>query len=641
GFTMDDRDLVIEMVAVELVGASGNRADTAMDAQGQKRSGAKNVPLPPPLTVMPVYMDDQYQDTTFYQRHDLPVGSNIKGPVVLLEDTSTIVVEPGWEAVLEPSGAVILSRYQPRIAAASEPGVTAEAAPDPVLLEVFNNLFMSIAEQMGVTLENTAYSVNIKERLDFSCAVFDIDGNLVANAPHMPVHLGSMGESVKAIIARRGDSVKPGDVFMLNDPYNGGTHLPDVTVITPVFDQAGSELLFYVASRGHHADIGGLTPGSMPPHSTHIDEEGVLINNVQMVDQGRLLEDELRALLAGAKYPARNIDQNIGDLKAHIAANEKGVAELRKMVDQFGLARVRAYMGHVQDNAERLVRDVLGELKDGYHIVHLDNGAQVQVAVSIDQENRQAVVDFTGTSDQLDNNFNAPTAVCRAAVLYVFRSLIDADIPLNDGCLKPIDIRIPEGSMLNPQHPAAVVAGNVETSQCVTDCLFGALGVMASAQGTMNNFTYGNDRHQYYETICGGAGAGYHHDRGFHGTSGVHTHMTNSRLTDPEVLELRYPVLLEQFKIREGSGGKGRYQGGDGTVRTVRFLEPMKASILSNRRKVAPFGLKDGEPGALGRTSVRRVDGSTEELASTQTIEVAAGDSVTVETPGGGGFGRA
>ena len=638
GFTMADRALVVEMVAVEVIGASGT---TAMAEGPIKRSGAKNVPLPPPLTVMPVYMNDEYQDTTFYQRDDLPVGSNIKGPVILLEDTSTIVVEPGWEAVLEPSGAVILSRYQPRSNAVPTTEGGTDARPDPVLLEVFNNLFMSIAEQMGVTLENTAYSVNIKERLDFSCAVFDIDGNLVANAPHMPVHLGSMGESVKAIIERRGATLKPGDVFMLNDPYNGGTHLPDVTVITPVFDAKGSALLFYVASRGHHADIGGLTPGSMPPHSTHIDEEGVLIDNVQLVDRGRLLEDEVRALLAGAKYPARNIDQNIGDLKAHIAANEKGVAELRKMVDQFGLATVRAYMGHVQDNAERLVREVLGVLKDGSHTVHLDNGAQVQVSVTIDRDARQAVVDFTGTSDQQDNNFNAPTAVCRAAVLYVFRSLVDADIPLNDGCLKPIEIRIPEGSMLNPRQPAAVVAGNVETSQCVTDCLFGALGVMASAQGTMNNFTYGNDRHQYYETICGGAGAGYHHNRGFHGTSGVHTHMTNSRLTDPEVLELRYPVLLEQFKIRKGSGGNGRYKGGDGTVRTVRFLEPMKASILSNRRKVPPFGLQGGEPGALGRTSVRRVDGSEEELASTQTIEVAAGDSVTVETPGGGGFGRA
>ncbi len=637
GFTMDGRDLIVEMVAVEAIGASGTTA-TVDDATGGKRMGG--LPLPPPLTVTGVYCQDKHRDTTIYERKDLPVGSTVKGPVILLEDTSTIMIEPGWQAEIMPSGAVVMKRYQPRADQVALSG-DADAGPDPVLLEVFNNLFMSIAEQMGVTLENTAYSVNIKERLDFSCAVFDLQGDLVANAPHMPVHLGSMGESVKAIITRRGDSLKPGDVFMLNDPYNGGTHLPDVTVITPVFDREGAELLFYVASRGHHADIGGMTPGSMPPHSKHIDEEGVLIDNFQLVDQGRFLEDEVTELLSSARYPARNIEQNIGDLKAHIAANEKGVAELRKMVDQFGLATVRAYMGHVQDNAERLVREVLGSLKYGTHTVHLDNGAQVQVAVTIDHDARQAVVDFTGTSDQLDNNFNAPSAVCRAAVLYVFRSLIEADIPLNDGCLKPITIRIPAGSMLNPHHPAAVVAGNVETSQCVTDCLFGALGVLASAQGTMNNFTFGNDRYQYYETICGGAGAGRHNGRGFNGTSGVHTHMTNSRLTDPEVLELRYPVLLESFAIRDGSGGKGKYHGGDGTVRAVRFLEPMRASILSNRRKVPPFGLEGGEPGALGRTSVRRKDGTVEELASTQTVEMDTGDVFIVETPGGGGFGKA
>ncbi|MBV6631880.1 MAG: hydantoinase B/oxoprolinase family protein [Alphaproteobacteria bacterium] len=630
GFTMADRDLIVEMVAVEAIGASGT------EVEGDKSASSGNAPAPEPVTVVQVFTEDRYHDTAVFKRDALAAGTQIEGPAILLEDTSTIMVDPGWRAEIRASGAVVINRYQARTAANDvEAGQDADARPDPVLLEVFNNLFMAIAEQMGTTLENTSYSVNIKERLDFSCAVFDAEGGLVANAPHIPVHLGSMGDSVRTIIERRGDGVKPGDVFMLNDPYNGGTHLPDVTVITPVFDEAGTAVLFYVASRGHHADIGGLTPGSMPPMSTHIDDEGVLIDNVQLVDQGTFQEQVVRDLFGGAKYPARNIEQNIGDLKAQIAANEKGVAELTKMVGQFGLSRVRAYMRHVQDNAERLMREVLASLEGGSHTVKLDSGANISVAITVDQAARAATIDFAGTSEQQGSNFNAPAAVCRAAVLYVFRTLIDADIPLNAGCLKPLDIRIPAGSMLNPDYPAAVVAGNVEVSQCVTDCLFGALGVLASAQGTMNNFTFGNDTYQYYETICGGAGAG----RTFDGCGGIHTHMTNSRLTDPEVLEARYPVLLERFSLRHGSGGVGKHQGGEGVIRQLRFLEPMRASILSNRRIEPPFGLEGGAPGAPGKTYVQRLDGSQQMLGSTESVDMETGELITIETPGGGGFG--
>jgi 5-oxoprolinase (ATP-hydrolysing) len=494
---------------------------------------------------------------------------------------------------------------------------------------------MAIAEQMGVTLQNTAYSVNMKERLDFSCALFDADGMLIANAPHMPVHLGSMGESVRTILRLRGDSMRPGDVFALNNPYNGGTHLPDVTVVMPVFGDDG-KLLFLTASRGHHADIGGITPGSMPPDSTTIDEEGVLFDNVELVREGRFLSDETEALLRSGAYPARNPRQNIADLQAQIAACARGRGELMKMIDQFGLDVVLAYTGHVQDNAEESVRRVLDVLKDGAFTYPLDNGAEIKVAVRIDRKARQAVVDFTGTSPQLKDNFNAPSAVCRAAVLYVFRTLVDQPIPMNEGCLKPIDIVIPDGSMLSPNHPAAVVAGNVETSQCVTDALYGALGVLAAAQGTMNNFTFGDDHYQYYETICGGSGAG----PDFDGTSAVHTHMTNSRLTDPEVLEWRYPVLLESHAINHGSGGRGRHKGGDGTIRKVRFLEPMSAALLSNHRKLAPFGLEGGEPGAVGRQWLERADGGREELEGCAKSEVAAGDVFVIQTPAGGGFGR-
>ena len=510
-------------------------------------------------------------------------------------------------------------------------------AADPIMLEVFNNLFMSIAEQMGARLANTAYSVNIKERLDFSCAVFDADGNLVANAPHMPVHLGSMGESIQTVITERRGTMQAGDVYVLNAPYNGGTHLPDITVITPVFDEAGAELLFFVGSRGHHADIGGITPGSMPPDSTSVEEEGVLLDNQLLVSGGVLLEDEMRALLGGGPYPARNPDQNIADLKAQIAANEKGVQELRKMVEHFGLDVVRAYMGHVQDNAEESVRRVLDILSDGDFAYEMDDGSFIRVRIAIDKKARSASVDFTGTSAQQTNNFNAPAAVAKAAVLYVFRTLVDDDIPLNAGCLKPLNVILPTGCMLNPSYPAAVVAGNVETSQAVTDALYGALGVMGAAQGTMNNFTFGNETHQYYETICGGGGGG----GGFDGTDAVHTHMTNSRLTDPEVLEWRFPVLVEDFSIRRDSGGKGRFRGGNGVVRRIAFRQAMTAAILSGHRRIAPYGMNGGEAGMPGRNRVERADGTIEELSGTDQTEMAAGDVFVIETPGGGAFGKA
>jgi 5-oxoprolinase (ATP-hydrolysing) len=516
------------------------------------------------------------------------------------------------------------------------------------MLEVFNNLFMSIAEQMGSTLENTAYSVNIKERLDFSCAIFDPNGNLVANAPHMPVHLGSMSESIRTVIRERADGMSPGDVYMLNAPYNGGTHLPDITVITPVFnttgvfEAAGREILFFVASRGHHADVGGTTPGSMPPDSTSVEEEGVLIDNFLLVEEGRFREAETETLFCSGPYPARNVTQNIADLKAQIAANAKGVQELRRMIEHYGLDVVHAYMGHVQDNAEEQVRRVLEVLKDGAYTYALDPrdgkpAGEVSVEISIDRAGRSARLDFSKTSAQLPSNFNAPSAVCRAAVLYVFRTLVADEIPMNEGCLKPLDVVIPQGSMLNPRYPAAVVAGNVETSQIITDTLYGALGVMAGAQGTMNNLTFGNARYQYYETIAGGSGAG----SDFDGTDAVHTHMTNSRLTDPEVLEWRFPVLLESFEIRHGSGGDGRHRGGDGARRRLRFREAMTAAILSSHRVVQPFGLEGGEPGALGRNWVERADGGVTELTGTDSTEMGPGDVFVVETPGGGGFGRA
>jgi len=570
-------------------------------------------------------------ETPVFIREDLRPGARIAGPAIIAERNATTIVEPEWEARITPEDHLVLERAVPRKAAFAT-GTRA----DPVMLEVFNNLFMSIAEQMGVRLAQTAYSVNIKERLDFSCALFDAHGNLIANAPHMPVHLGSMGESIKTVIARNAGRMKPGDVYVLNDPYNGGTHLPDVTVISPVFQEGGGEILFYVASRGHHADIGGITPGSMPPFSKNVEEEGVLIDNVKLVENGRMLEEEMRKLLASARYPARNPDQNIADLRAQIAANEKGVQELRRMVAHFGLDVVQAYMGHVQDNAEECVRRVIGVLKDGDFAYEMDNGAIIRVKITIGADRRSAKVDFSGTSAQLASNFNAPSAVVYAAVLYVFRTLVNDDIPMNAGCLKPIEVIVPEGSMLSPRPPAATVAGNVETSQCITDALYGALGVMAASYGTMNNFTFGNDRYQYYETISGGTGAG----EGFDGTDTVQAHMTNSRLTDPEVLEWRFPVRIDEHTIRRGSGGTGRWRGGDGATRRVRFLEPMTAAILAGHRRIPPYGMAGGAPGAVGRNWVEREDGSRTELGFADETNVAAGDVFVIETPGGGGYGR-
>ena len=624
GFVMPGHALIVEAVSVEAIGASQTRLDPMPASAGSEPAAA--------VACVRMFSAGREHDAPVYRRAALREGATILGPAILAETNATTVLEPGWQAQVAHGGCLLLTRSRPRPARAAV-GTNA----DPVMLEIFNNLCMSIAEQMGATLANTAYSVNIKERLDFSCALFDAQGNLIANAPHMPVHLGSMGESVKRVIADNAGRMRSGDVYMLNDPYRGGTHLPDITVITPVFDPTGCELLFYVGSRGHHADVGGITPGSMPPGSTTVDEEGVLISNCRLVENGILREHETRRLLASGRWPARNIDQNLADLRAMIAANEKGVQELGGMVSHFGLDVVHAYMRHVQDNAEEAVRRVIDVLRDGRFAYEMDNGAVIKVAIRVNHVARSATIDFSGTSPQLASNFNAPSAVCMAAVLYVFRTLVDDDIPLNAGCLKPLEVIIPSGSMLNPGYPAAVVAGNVETSQCVTDALFGALNVMAAAQGTMNNFTFGNDRYQYYETVCGGSGAG----PDFDGCDAVHTHMTNSRLTDPEVLEWRFPVLLEAFSIRRASGGRGRHRGGDGTVRRVRFLEPMTAAMLACHRRIPPYGLQGGGPGAVGRNWVERADGSREEFGGTHELNMRAGDVFVIETPGGGGFGEA
>ncbi|RSU79313.1 5-oxoprolinase [Sphingomonas sp. S-NIH.Pt3_0716] len=578
-----------------------------------------------------------------FGRAGLTLDSIVDGPALISDPVSTTVVEPGWRARLDTIGNLVLTRHAPRPAPAADDGT----AVDPVRLEVMGGLFMAIAEEMGAALQHSASSVNIRERLDFSCALFDAAGNLVANAPHMPVHLGSMGESIRAVMRRRGigadgraidgRGILPGDVYALNAPYDGGTHLPDVTVVMPVFvDETAHAPAFYVAARGHHADIGGISPGSMPPDSRSIEEEGIVLDNVLVVDQGRFLEGDLRALLGSGRWPSRNIDQNIADLSAQVAACAKGAAELQRISGDYGADVVAAYMGHVQDQAEAAVRRLIDRLSDGHYRYAMDNGAAVVVRVTIDRAARGATVDFTGTSDQLPGNFNAPLSVARAALLYVVRTLVDEAVPMNDGCLKPMTLVVPEGSLLRPLYPAAVVAGNVETSQVVTDALFGALGVMAGAQGTMNNFTFGNARHQYYETISGGSGAG----PDFDGADVVQTHMTNSRLTDPEILESRFPVLLEEFSIRPGSGGAGAHHGGNGGLRRIRFLEDMTAGILANRRSVPPFGLEGGAPGGLGRNWVDRGDGRAEMLGATGSAQMAPGDVFVIETPGGGGFGK-
>src|SRR5450830_276809 len=623
-FLMPDKNMIIEAISVEAIGVSNDREEKV--EQLPPRDGA----LQSTETVK-LFSGGQWHDTALYRREDMRPGDIVHGPAIVAEKNATNIVEPGWLAEVTPLNHLVMQRYEARVQRKAI-GTTA----DPVMLEVFNNLFMSIAEQMGLRLQNTAFSVNIKERLDFSCALFDAQGNLIANAPHIPVHLGSMGESIRTIIRENAGKMQPGDVFMLNDPYHGGTHLPDITVITPAFDKDGKDILFYVGSRGHHSDIGGITPGSMPANSTVVEEEGILINNFQLVRAGRFLEQETVALLGSGPYPARNIAQNLADLQAQIAANQKGVDELLKMVEHFGLEVVQAYMGHVQDNAEEAVRRVITLLKDSSYDYALDNGAVIKVAIRVNHAERTADIDFTGTSAQLNNNFNAPSAICMAAVLYVFRTLVDDEIPLNAGCLKPLNVIIPEGSMLNPRYPAAVVSGNVETSSCITNALYGALGVLASAPGTMNNFTFGNGEHQYYETISGGSGAG----KGFNGTDVVQTHMTNSRLTDPEILEWRYPVRLESYEIRENSGGTGQWHGGNGGVRKIRFLEAMTASILSNNRIVPPFGAAGGEPGQCGQNMVIRKDGTQEELGFVASTEMKPGDVFVIATPGGGGFGK-
>ncbi|AWL89522.1 5-oxoprolinase [Streptomyces griseus] len=632
GFTMD-KPVVVETVSVEATGATDatGTADATDGSAPVTGSGPDpHAAAPPPADTVDLYAEGRWQRAPLHRRAGLHVGATVTGPAIIAEDDATTVVDPGWQAEAAPTGHLVLTRSTPR------PERTAVGTRvDPVLLEVFNSLFMSIAEQMGVRLENTAHSVNIKERLDFSCALFDAEGNLIANAPHIPVHLGSMGESIKEVLRRNEGTLRPGDVYAVNDPYHGGTHLPDVTVVTPVFDEG--KLRFLVASRGHHAEIGGITPGSMPAFSRTIHEEGVLFDNWLLVRDGRLREEETRDLLASAPHPSRSPDTNLADLRAQIAANEKGIAELRRMTDQFGADVVDAYMGHVQDNAEESVRRIVAGLHDGHCRYETDSGAVIQVRLTVDRDARSAHLDFTGTSPQQPGNANAPRSVVMAAVLYVFRTLVGADIPLNSGCLKPLDVTIPPGSMLDPSYPAATVAGNVETSQAVTGALCGAIGGQAEGSGTMNNLTFGNDHVQYYETIASGSGAG----DGFDGADAVQTHMTNSRLTDPEILEWRLPVRLESFAVREDSGGAGRWHGGHGVERRIRFLEPVTIALLSGHRRVPPYGADGGEPGALGEQYIERAGGEAVPLEGCDTAELKAGDVLVVRTPGGGGYGPA
>ncbi|MFJ3405506.1 hydantoinase B/oxoprolinase family protein [Promicromonospora sp. NPDC090134] len=637
-----DRALVVEAISVESVAltAQPDLSASGLSAPGTRPDvGAGTTDSEPPVETVRVFAGGAWHDCPLYRRESLAPGQVVVGPAVLVEENATTVVEPGWRAEASTTGHLVVRRSEPR--ARDE----VSAVADPVLLEIFNSLFMSIAEQMGSRLEATAQSVNIKERLDFSCALFDPDGNLVANAPHIPVHLGSMGTSVKEVIVRRRGTMRPGDTFAVNDPFHGGTHLPDITVITPVFAEPGAgdeprtgddEILYYVASRGHHAEIGGIAPGSMPANSTDIHQEGVLLDNWLLVQGGRFREAETRDLLASARWPSRGIDTNLADLRAQVAANAKGVEEIHAMVARYGLDVVQAYMRHVQDNAAEAVRRVIDTLSDGELEYTTDSGATIAVHVRVDRAARRATIDFTGTSAQLATNFNAPSSVATAAVLYVFRTLVADDIPLNDGCLRPLSIVIPPGTMLSPRYPAAVVAGNVETSQAITGALYGALGVQAEGSGTMNNLTFGDATRQYYETIASGSGAG----DGFDGAPAVQTHMTNSRLTDPEVLEMRFPVLVRDFSVRTGSGGEGRWRGGDGVSRALEFREPMSASLLTGHRRVAPYGMAGGAPGALGSNGVRRADGTVESLAGCDRVELGAGDVLVIETPGGGGYGE-
>ena len=650
GFNFDNKILIVEAIAIEAI----IKMSTTEEPLKQRHSDS----LPEAIAIAPVYMRGKWQNALIFRREDLQVGDRITGTALIIDATGTNVIEPDWEAELTERNYLILRRVTPLVSLeiSSEKVNLGESIPDPIKLEIFNNLFQSIAEQMGFTLQNTSASVNIRERLDFSCAVFDCDGELVANAPHIPVHLGSMGESVKALIKDTGsddriydDRICIGDVFATNNPYNGGTHLPDITVITPVFIENNQKPTFYLASRGHHADIGGITPGSMPSNSTSIEEEGILFNNFQLVKNGRFCEAETFALLTSSQYPARNPTQNIADLQAQIAANASGIKDIQRMVLHYGTSTVQAYMKYVRDNAEVAIRKAIANLaqtwgseRERKFVYPMDGGSQICVSVSLNERDRNAKIDFTGTSAQLANNFNAPLAVCKAVVMYVFRTLVDDQIPLNAGCLVPLEIIVPKDSLLNPSYPAAVVAGNVETSQAIANALYGALGVMAASQGTMNNFTFGSDRYQYYETICGGSGAGIDFNgNGFDGTSAIQTHMTNSRLTDPEILEWRFPVLLEEFAIRENSGGEGKYKGGNGVVRRIKFLEPMTAAILSSSRTLAPFGLNGGTSAATGHNYVISSSYEITELESTATVQMEAGDIFVIETPGGGGYGEA
>jgi 5-oxoprolinase (ATP-hydrolysing) len=646
GFFVPGKELIVEAIQIEACGAeedyaevlSGELKVTSVSAWKristcEPRTSITSVGDSPEKRHLALFSRGQFHDAPIIVRSELNPGDVVVGPAMVCEDTSTTIIESGWQATCMQSGAIVLTlTAETGRAAASQVSL---GRPDPVILELFNSMFMAVAEEMGVTLQQTSHSVNIKERLDFSCAVFDAEGELIANAPHIPVHLGSMGESVRVIIESRLASMKPGDSYVLNNPYQGGTHLPDVTVITPVFDDGGENVLFYTASRGHHADIGGISPGSMPPTSSHIDQEGVLISDFKLVSEGVFLEDEVRLLLASGSHPARNPGQNISDLKAQVAANNRGLQGLLVLVAKYGLAVVQAYMRFVKANAENAVRQAIAQLSDGQFVYKMDNGSQIAVAITVDPETKSARIDFSGTSDQLDSNFNAPSSVCKAAVLYVFRTMIDDNIPLNAGCLVPLQLVIPDGCMLNPVYPAAVVAGNVETSQAIVDALYGALNRLAGSQGTMNNFTFGDEKLQYYETICGGSGAG----PGFAGTDAVQTHMTNSRLTDPEVLEFRFPVTVQSFAVRANSGGDGLHKGGNGVVRQIRFNKTMNAAILSGSRKVRPFGLNGGRPAVLGRNYVRKSDGSVLELSGTDSVTMHPGDVFVIETPGGGGWG--